>query len=64
MLTEVAYQKTERADTDDVILPENCSKEKFTMVVEDNIDRLEETLSGNLKSLTLYFFYIYVSVHL
>ena len=48
MLTEVAYQKTENANTDDVILPENCSRGTFTILVEDNIDRLEETLSGNL----------------
>lgn len=48
ILTEVAYQKTELADTNDVILPENCSKGRFTILVEDNIDRLEETLSGKL----------------
>ena len=48
ILTEVAYQKTEHANTDDVILPENCSRGTFTILVEDNINKLEETLSGKL----------------
>ena len=30
--------------------PENCIKEQFTVLEEDNIDRLEETLSGKLRS--------------
>ena len=40
-LTEGAY---------DVILPENCSRGTFTILVKDNIYRLEETLSGTLIS--------------
>ena len=44
ILTEVAYQKMEHANTDNVILPENCSRGTFTILVESNIDRLEETL--------------------
>ena len=46
-LTEVAYKKTDDLDADHLVLPENCSKETFTILVEDNVDRLEETLSGN-----------------
>ena len=47
LLTEVAYQKTENLKEDEVVLPDKCIKETFTILVEDNIDRLEETLSGN-----------------
>ena len=49
-LTEGAYQKVEHANMDDVILPENCSRGTFTILVKDNIYRLEETLSGKLLS--------------
>ena len=58
ILTEVAYQKVEHANTDDEILPENCSRWTVTILVEDNIDRLEETLSGKLLSLrkSIYMF--------
>ena len=53
------YQKTEYANTDDAIFPENCSRGTFTILVEGNIDRLEETLSGKLLSLgkSIYIFY-------
>ena len=46
LLTEVAYQKVESANVEAIVLPENCKKETFTILVEDNIDRLEETLTG------------------
>ena len=36
------YQKNE------VTLPENCIKERFTVLEVDNIDRSEESLSGEL----------------
>ena len=45
VLTEVAYWKIESLNENDAVLPEKCSKETFTIIVEDNIDRLEETLS-------------------
>ena len=35
-------------------LPENCMKEWFTVLVEDNIDQLEETLSDELRSRECY----------
>jgi len=44
-LSEVAYEKVEN-QKDGVPLPECCVEEAFTILVEDNIDRLEETLSG------------------
>ena len=50
MLTEVAYDKTESTKENEVALPENCIKEQFTVLAEDNIDRLEEILSGELRS--------------
>ena len=46
LLTEVAYNKTENLKEGEVALPDICEIEKFTILVEDNIDRLEETLSG------------------
>ena len=48
LLTEVAYNKTENVKEDEVALPDICINENFTVLVEDNIDRLEETLSGKL----------------
>ena len=58
ILTDIAYQKTEHVNTDDVILLENCSRGNFTILVEDNIDRLEETLSGKYYQLekSIYIF--------
>ena len=44
--TENAYQLIEKQDQSDIILPNGVQKEVFTMVVADNIDRREETLSG------------------
>jgi len=44
-ISEVAYEKVEN-QKDGVPLPECCVEEAFTILVEDNIDRLEETLSG------------------
>ena len=32
-----------------LFLPEQCHKHQFTMIVEDNIDRNEQTLTGMLK---------------
>ena len=54
ILTEVAYEKTESNKENEVALPENCIKERFTVLVEHNIDRLEETLSGELRSRECY----------
>ena len=48
ILIEVAYKKIDDVDAEHVALPENCSSETFTILVEDNIDRLEETLSGRV----------------
>ena len=57
VLTEVAYGRTESITENEVLLPENCLKETFTIMFEDNIDRLEETLSGEYLSLVYGSFY-------
>ena len=44
--TEVAYQRLEAVEEGYVCLPEDCKTGTFTFEVDDNIDRLEETLSG------------------
>ena len=44
--TENAYQMIEKQDQADIILPNGVQKEVFTIIVADNIDRREETLSG------------------
>ena len=44
--TENAYKIVEDQEQGSVILPNGVQKEVFTMVVADNIDRREETLSG------------------
>ena len=54
ILTEVAYEKTESTKENEVALPENCIKERSTVLVEDNMDRLEQTLSGELRSRECY----------
>jgi len=46
LLTEVAYLKVDSTDGENVQLPETTEEETFAMLAEDNIDRLEETLSG------------------
>ena len=46
LLTEVAYLKMDSTDGEQVLLPGSTEEETFAMLVEDNIDRLEETLSG------------------
>lgn len=56
LLTEVAYEKTESVDQNKICLPDNCHAEVFTILVEDNIDRLEETLSGKY-FLNVFLFY-------
>lgn len=45
--TENANKIVEEKEQGSVILPNGVQKEVFTMVVADNIDRREETLSGN-----------------
>ena len=45
--TENAYQVFENQIVSGCILPVDCKKESFTIYVADNIDRTEETLSGN-----------------
>ena len=44
--TETAYDTVENNTRDDVWLPENVKPMAFTMIIEDNIDRNEQTLSG------------------
>ena len=55
LLSEVAYAKIEAAK-EKTVLPEFCNQENFTMLVEDNIDHLEETLSGECLILNLTYF--------
>ena len=45
ILSEAAYEKIENKK-EGVTLPVCFVEEAFTVLVEDNIDRLEETLSG------------------
>ena len=54
-LTEVAYQKVDGTDEENVQLPDSTEDEVFAMLAEDNIDRLEETLTG--KRVTSNFVY-------
>ena len=55
LLSEVTYAKIEAAK-EKIALPEFCNQETFTMLVEDNIDCLEETLSGKCLILNLTYF--------
>ena len=48
--TEVAYSRINKNDGT-VFLPQQCTKGTFTILVEDNIDRNEETLTGEHYSL-------------
>ena len=47
--TKVACSIINKCLSGMVFLPEQCQKHQFTMIVEDNIDRNEETLTGMLK---------------
>ena len=47
--TEVVYSIINKCLSGMVFLPEQCQKHQFTMIVEDNIDRNEQTLTGMLK---------------
>ena len=47
--TEVVYSIINKYLSGMVFLPEQCQKPQFTMIVEDNIDRNEQTLTGMLK---------------
>ena len=47
--TEVAYSTINKCLSGMLFLPEQCHKHQFTMIVEDNIDRNEQTLTGMLK---------------
>ena len=54
--TKNAYQLIEKQDQADIISPNGVQKEVlFTMVVADNIDRREETLSGT-NQVKMFFF--------
>ena len=44
--TENAFKILEEQIESGYIIPKDCQKEKFTIFVADNIDRMEETLSG------------------
>ena len=46
LLTEIAYQKVDSTDEEKVQLPDSTTTDTFAMLAEDNIDHLEETLSG------------------
>ena len=46
LLTEIAYQKVDSTDEEKVQLPDSTTTDTFVMLAEDNIDRLQETLSG------------------
>ena len=54
ILTKVAYEKTKSTKENEVTLPENCIKEQFTVLIKDNIHRLEKNLSGELRSCKCY----------
>ena len=54
IITEVAHEKIESTNENEVALPENCIKEPFTVIIEDNKDQLEETLSGELRKRMLH----------
>ena len=46
-----------------VFLPEQCQKHQFTIIVEKNIDRNEQTLTGMLKyGFTLLLIRLYNSI--
>ena len=47
--TKVAYSTINKCLSGMVFLPEQFQKHQFTMIVEDNIDRNEQTLTGMLK---------------
>ena len=44
--TEISYQRLEAVEEGSGCLPEDCKTGTFTIEVNDNINRLEETLSG------------------
>lgn len=47
--TENAFLKIDKnSEGDGIVLPDGCQKDVFTIVVADNIDCMEETLSGNV----------------
>ena len=46
---EVAYSIINKCLSGMVFLPEQCQQHQFTMIVEDNIDCNEQTLTGLLK---------------
>ena len=46
VITEVAYSRIDNNVDGMICLPEKCKKGCFTMLVEDNIDRNEKTLTG------------------
>ena len=45
MHTENAFRIQEQ-ELDEIVIPENTVKEKFTVYLADNIDRNEKTLRG------------------
>ena len=45
MHTENAF-RIQQQQLDEIVIPEDTVKEKFTVYVADNIDRNEETLTG------------------
>ena len=56
--TENAYQVFENQLVSECIVPVDCKKESFTIYVADNIDRTEETLSGNYDFLIFLFLFL------
>ncbi len=60
LLTEVAYQKVDKADKENIPLPESTQEGTLPMLTEDNIDRLEETLSGKKLVFFVKFMNLYI----
>ena len=54
--TEIAYSIINNNLSGRVCLPEQCQKCEFTMIVEDNIDRNEQTLTGRFQRFTVFKF--------
>ena len=56
METENAYKVIDE-QTEGVIIPKECKKNVLTVLVADNIDRKEETLSGKSNIVNLVYYY-------
>lgn len=52
VITETGYVAIERNKYNGVCLPEKCQAMKFTIILEGNFDRNENTIAGNNNSRT------------